>query len=243
MVDELMDVFPIQTSVRRQFVGEDFRAARDMLLYLIVQGTALPIGDVLNADFAGLAVEQPNDQFLTGTAGAGDLLRLLVGVHIAGETAYKTFVHLDWTARTKLLKAAPLHGFADTMEHEPSGFLMHLEIARQFVAANPILAIGYQPDGNKPLVQTERAILEDRTLLDREHLLGVLGFTLPQTAGSQIAMLFASASRAANAIRPAQRNEYVLAIVRIGEEPDRFNETDRPVPTFVHAYNLAGDGW
>ena len=44
----------------------------------------------------------------------------------------------------------------------------------QFVGTDAVLAVRQEPEGGKPLLQTNSRILENRTDLERELLLGVL---------------------------------------------------------------------
>src|SRR5207248_11488029 len=87
-------------------------------------------------------------------------------VHELGLAADEGFVRLDGAAH---LRPGPsLHGEPDAVEHEPAGFLGDAECARQFVRADAVLAVGEHPERGQPLVQPDRAILEDRAELDRE---------------------------------------------------------------------------
>ena len=60
-----------------------------------------------------------------------------------------------------------LHREPDARQHEPRGLLGHADGAVQFVAGNAVL-VHQQPHSGKPLVEAERAILEDRPGLDGE---------------------------------------------------------------------------
>ena len=119
--------------------------------------------------------------------------------------------------------AAPaLHCQPDAMQHEPSGFLSYADGAVNLPRANPVLAIGNHPDSRKPLVQSERRVLKDSSDLYAELEFRMASFALPETARGYEGNLFASASRARDAIGPSARHQIVQAIVGIGEIDDRF---------------------
>src|SRR5216684_3806745 len=127
---------------------------------------------------------------------------------------------------------------ANPMEHEPRGLLSDMEIARDFIATDSVLAIDYQPHRDQPLVKRERTILEDRADLDRE-LATVMGLAaFPQAARGQEAHSLSAADWARNAIRPAEFSEQAERAVRIGEVADRFHQGLGPCDSFVHAPNL-----
>ena len=75
-----------------------------------------------------------------------------------------------------------LHGEPDSLEHEPRGFLRHADGSVNLPRADTILAVGNLPDGRQPLIQAERAILEDGTGLERELPARVSGLTDPAYA-------------------------------------------------------------
>ena len=61
-----------------------------------------------------------------------------------------------------------LHGKPDAVQHEPCGLLSDSQSAADFVGADSVLAVGKHPSSSKPLVQGDRAILENGSDLDRE---------------------------------------------------------------------------
>jgi hypothetical protein len=67
----------------------------------------------------------------------------------------------------------------------------------------------------------------------------VFGLTFPETASSQIAVFFASATRTSHAIRPAHRDQKILAVIRVSEVADRFDQGVRPCPIDLDAVYLA----
>ena len=77
-----------------------------------------------------------------------------------------------------LVEAPGLHGEPDAVQHEPCRLLRDAERAAEFVGADPVLAVGDEPDGGEPLVEAERRVLEDRPDLDGVLLLA--GLALPE---------------------------------------------------------------
>jgi len=63
------------------------------------------------------------------------------------------------------------------MEHEPCGLLSDSERPVNLIGANAVLAVDQHPESAKPLVERERAILENRSDLNRE--LASARFALP----------------------------------------------------------------
>src|ERR1700687_5013563 len=207
VIHELMDVLFVEAGIGRQFISEQFRTARDIDLYMLLQSLSFSVRYVLDTDLTSLAIQQADNQFLAYTAGPFNLLCFLILVHEAREATDHGFVSFDWARTAHLLKAAALHSFADAMKHEPCGLLGNVQIARHFVAANSILAINDQPHSYQPLVERKRTIFEDRADLDRELALGVIVLTLPQTAGFQKARFFTTAVWTNDATRPTHRCE------------------------------------
>jgi hypothetical protein len=124
-----------------------------------------------------------------------------IGFHIAGE----------------FFKRALLHGVSNPMKDKPSGFLSHTKRAPDLVRTNPVLGIGNHPNGAKPFIQTERAILEDGSRLDGELLFTFLVFALPQVASFHVVQILTSALRAGDALRPTKVNDEINSLLLIGE--------------------------
>src|SRR4051812_31423282 len=106
----------------------------------------------------------------------------------------------------------------------PRGLLRDADRPRHFVGADPVLAVGDHPDGDKPLIERKRAVLENGPDLGRELLASVLLSALPKATGREEANVLASASRAVDAARPTKLNHMLEGYVRVCEVPDGFNE-------------------
>lgn len=62
------------------------------------------------------------------------------------------------------------------MKHKPRGFLSDAERAMDFIRANPVLGVGNHPHRGEPLVQTDRAVLKNRSDFDRKLFATMLAF-------------------------------------------------------------------
>jgi hypothetical protein len=111
------------------------------------------------------------------------------------------------------------------VEHEPSGFLSHFEVAGDFIAADTIFTVHDQPDGGEPLIQRERGILEYAASLHGELLMAIPAHALPNSASAEVRNLAAPTVRTHNTIQPAHRRNKVHAHVRIGEVSGGLQET------------------
>lgn len=231
-----MDVILVESRVGRQFVGKQFRAADHVRPDLLLQGLLFAVRNVFDVDLAGLAIQQADDQFLARSA-LPVIFTAFLSLCIKRASPPMKFHQLRLDC-AEFLNAAPLHGFADAMQHEPSGLLGDVQIARDFIATDSVLAIEYQRHGDEPLIKRERTILEDRTDLDRE-LATVMGLAaLPQAARRQETYFLAAADRARDAIGPAQFTEQAERAVRVGKVTDRFHQGMGPCDSFVRAPNL-----
>src|SRR5262249_8098868 len=88
-----------------------------------------------------------------------------------------------------------------------------------------VLGVGDEPDGNHPLVEPERGILEDRADLNRELLTWMPLSALPQTASRDKAHVVPVARGAAHdAIRPARFDYLHEAPVGVSVVANRFGQ-------------------
>jgi len=87
--------------------------------------------------------------------------------------------------------------------------------APNLITRNPVFSVGNQPYGAKPFIQAKRAILEDRTDLDRELLFA--GFTAPNKTGLDKPLLRPAAMRAYHPIRPTEAYNKIMSVLFISE--------------------------
>src|SRR5690242_5153130 len=103
------------------------------------------------------------------------------------------------------------------MQHEPCGLLSDLQIAGEFIRANPVLAIDEQPHCGKPLVQANGGILKDSSNFDGELPLGMVTTALPDTPRCVVLHFARPASWTDNTVRPTAASKIISAVVEIRE--------------------------
>lgn len=171
VIDGLMHEMPGHAVVRRGSVGKQFRSALNMVIDDRVQFGLLGGWDDLRPDLAATLKQAMNDS-LTDCAASPDFLFALMRVHIPRLSADESLVTLN--GASQLAETPRFHGLANAMEHKPSSALGDAESAAQLVTADTVFAVGYRPDGGKPLIQPERAILENRADLVRKLFPAIL---------------------------------------------------------------------
>jgi len=125
-----------------------------------------------------------------------------------------------------LAAALALQCEPETRQHEPRGLLGYTERAREFVAADAVLAVGEQPQSGQPLFQTDGRVLEDGSYLQRELRFGMFGVALVAPNARQIGDVIGVASRTTNdALGPADRLNGLAAILVIREKQDGLSES------------------
>ncbi len=204
---------------------------------LLVGVFALAIRDVLHAHLAGFAIQQSHHQFFARSAGARDL-GLFVLVHVAREATDKSFVGFDF-AFEFVPEGTGLHRQSDALKHEPSGLLSYTEIACDFIARNAVLAIREQPNDGKPLIQSDRRVLEDGPDLRGELALWVFRAALPAALISEKRDFLATAGRAFHTLRPSNLDHRLQADIGIGEVADCLDK--RSGSSRFHASKIAQD--
>src|SRR5579875_1345158 len=237
MVDHVMDILAIQTVVGNLRIGEDFRSSFDVLANLGMERFVLHVRDVRDANLAGIAIQNAHNDSLTAAAGSADRFRPTVLVHVAGEATDEGFVGFDLAFQFRPERTF-LHCQTDALEHEPRGFLSNAQILRQLVRADAILAVGQQPDGRKPLFETDRGVFEDSADLNRELAALVLTAAFPAALICQEVHLVATAQWAFNdAVRPTQAGHKLKTYVWVLEIAYRVQQ--RAGQMCFHASNLA----
>lgn len=181
VIDHLMGILALQTSVRPPRIREQRRAWLNMATNLSMQTEARGIGQDLCANLAvsgdGAALQHAHDDRFPRPTGPLDLLPAFISMHVPSKTADEGFVSLNGSP--KLLKRAGLCGQSEPVQHEPGGFLSDAKSASDFVGANPVLAIDHHPHSGEPLGQRDGAIFHDGADLDGKLLLQMLPATLP----------------------------------------------------------------
>ena len=142
------------------------------------------------------------------------------GVSLAMLTVLSLNPHVDLPGQ--LGKRFSFHSFPDAMAHKPRGFLGDTQSSPEFVATDPIFAIGHEPDTHEPLVQSERRILENGPDLERELLAAsthVAGMHSGPT-GNLAALVAAAFREDDNAVRPLQLAHVIVAYFGVREVAD-----------------------
>lgn len=146
--------------------------------------------------FWRVPLEQTLDDSLTNRPASGDRSGPLFGVHVGGSATDESFVAFNLTPQ--LAEGSRFHRQADSMKHEPSGFLSDAQRAAKFQAANPVLGVGNAPDSDEPFIEAKRGILKDRLDLDAELLPAAGRFALEHRPRSDDADLIAATFGAAD---------------------------------------------
>jgi hypothetical protein len=223
VVDYVVIVVFGQSIVGRQFVAEDNGASFDVLMDGLLEFMSATAIEMKGAH-AAIPFDHAEDNGLVHAASAVNLLRTLVLMHVAGFAADHALIHFYFAAQ--LAAAFILHGKTDAVEHEPCGFLSYADGAVEFPRANPVLVVDDHPGSGKPLVQSERRILEDSASLQAELRAVVLAVALPNARLFKIGNMVGVATRAAhNAIRPAKRYHELAAVLEVFEEDNRFSKS------------------
>src|SRR5262249_12492684 len=97
VIDELMNVFTIQSGIRCQFVSEQLNSAGKVFPQMVLQILLFAILNMRNMDSASFAIQQADYKLLPRSARTMNLLSFLISVHVACETADKSFVSFNRT--------------------------------------------------------------------------------------------------------------------------------------------------
>lgn len=107
------------------------------------------------------------------------------------------------------MRCVPLpHGGSDAPKHRPCGLIGHTDLVGQLNSGQPSFVLGDEIEGQKPLPQTDMAVVQNRP--GRDGSLTVAVGTLVQAVG-QTAAMFVSAFRADKAAWPALCGQIVPA--------------------------------
>ena len=224
MVNDLMGVVLGQIVVRRKCVSKENRTSPDVFFDFPVQSLFAPIAGDRSSNLAAALQESDNESFVPAASPLNlpcpDLL-----VHVSGQAADESLVHFhDLAATAQLHEGTALHGKPDTVHHEPCGFLSDPDRAGHFVRTDSILTVGDHPNGSQPLVEANRRILKDSPDLSRELPLGMDTLALPLSLIGEETGILATASRAHDAVRPAQADHIGQRVSGIREVFDCFFE-------------------
>ena len=214
-------IFSIQPVVGLQRIAKQCGTSLYVLANLAMKFMFPSIRYGEGADVSAALHHTESDGLILATRTCNDFGAAL-GVHIAGLPAYERFVHFDFASEFR--SGLVLHRFADSVKHEPSGFLSQPEVACDFAGANTIPAIGNQPHSREPFLYRDRGFIQDRPNLHRELFAAIRGAALPNAARFKEHRLLRGTVGALDPIGPTLRREVAQRIVRIAEVFDRFGQ-------------------
>ncbi len=221
VIDNGVLVVCAQPVVRLKFVREDRGSGVDMLTDGGLKIFLFP-GVNVTHDHLASALQHTEHNLLANRSAPLDLFGTLVLVHIPGLAADERFVNLNCPAELAARRFV-LHGFANSLQHEPRGFLTDTQISGNLVTTNAVLTVGDQPNSNKPLIETDRGFIEQGADLGRELPPALRGATLPDTASFEKHRLFRLAVRTLNTLRPTIGGKVLKCVVRIGKVLNGFS--------------------
>src|SRR5579871_1110240 len=221
MVNDLvLEPMILESHVGHERIGIDGAACFDVSADVGLECVLFAIANDRSANLS-TTFEHAHDGHLVFSASLGNPALTLGSVHESRSTANESFVYFHFaTSSTHWNGVLGLHGESDSVEHEPCGLLSDSQSAANFIAADSVLAVRYEPNSDKPLVERQSGILEDSSNLHAELLASVLVLALPEATGSEKANVLRATSRALNTVRPAALNHKGEAVVRIGEVLD-----------------------
>ncbi len=222
VIDHLMRVVGCKPLIGEQVIRIESRTCLNVLADLSLKDMLATAGDDGGADLP-TTLKDAHDGDLVFGSGAGDATIADAQVHVAGLAADEGLVSLDLAAVTAdLQQRAVLHGETNAVKHEPCRLLSDAERPCNLARGHPIFCRSDEPHSGKPLIQTERGILKDRSDLDRELLAAVFILAFPQPTGGNELHFLATAGRTDNPIRPTLQSKELEAGVRIGKEYNGF---------------------
>jgi len=222
VVDDCVLVFVLQTVIRFQFVTEDSGASFDALPDGRLQFFLRAAPDVAD-DNLPAALDHPEHDLFICAAGTRNLLCPFSLVHIAGLPTDEGFVYFDFPAQ--FVEGPILHRKANPVQHKPCGLLRDSQTPVDLIAADTVFAVDDKPRGWEPLLQWQRGILKDGPGFQREAGLEVIPVALPYAGLRQPRYTLGTAMRAFHhAVRPAQLDHELAAMLEIGEVQNRVPE-------------------
>lgn len=222
MVDYLMlEILVLQSLIGEKRIGIDRAACLDVTPNLGLKMMLAASGNHHCANFAA-AFKDAHDGSLVLYAALGNHALVFVGVHEAARAADEGFVYFYLgAASSKFRGRVALHRKADSVEHEPCGLLSDAKSAGHFVGTDTVLAVSNHPNSDEPLVQRKRGILKDSPDLHGELPLSMDALALPLALILEEHSVLTATGRASHlAVRPAQLNHELEAVVRVREVND-----------------------
>ncbi len=243
MVNDAMSVVGFEALVRPERVGMECGPGLHLGANLLLQVLLADAAHDRRGDARMLAVlpslQEAEHGDLIHAASPTDDTLLLGEVHELGRATEEALIRFDVPAH--LAEGATLHGEADTVKHEPRGFLCDPHAPRQFVGADAVLRVRQHPQRGKPLVETDGAVLEDRAEFHRE--LPPTIAALPNPPSLEKAGILRVARGAEHAMRPAQRDQEGERDIGVREVADCVVQGVGEVQGLRHGQKVAKGAW
>jgi hypothetical protein len=222
MVNHLVRIVSGQSLIGEQEVGIESGSRLNMLPDFGLQNRLAAAGHNDSADVPTALQDAHDGHFVFG-ASTGDAPLPFGDMHVASLAANEGLIHFNRaTVAAPLQERAILHGKTNAVKHEPCSLLSDPKGPGDLAGANAILRRGDDPNGRKPLVQSERRVLEDGPNLDGELALGMGTLALKFPLCSEVANISPSASRASHSVRLAMSDHVAEALIRVCEVDDGF---------------------
>src|SRR5919106_6199964 len=226
VVNHFMDKLILQVGIGAKCIGVDAGTRIHILSDFWGKSLTAGVGNHFGSDstvtiWAMSFQESQHGGFAYATTSLYLSLTLVL-VHEESLTAHESFINFYLTRH--FVERFRLHRQADTVKHEPSGFLSDANHPVDFIGTDSVLGVGNHPDGSKPLIERNWAIFKDGAHLDGELPLFVLALALPDTASRNETDIYTATSRASYAIRPTEFDHEVKADIRVREVFDSFDK-------------------
>src|SRR5882762_3585022 len=162
MVDNLvLESLVPQSLIGHQRIGVDRAASFNVSANLGLQVMFAASRNDVGANLAA-TLQNAHDSRLAFDSPVSNLLASLIGVHETSSATDKGFVYFHFFTATTEPHGVPLmQGKANAVHHKPCRLLGDSQSAAHFVGTNAVLGVHDEPNGNHPLVHSERGILED----------------------------------------------------------------------------------
>lgn len=159
VVNKLVQVGQANHVVGRSGIGVDVGTRFNMLADVIDQSEIVGSLNHGSPNFPATFQQTLNDGLADWPA-SDDGLFPFVFVHVGSFTTDERLI--DFNSTAQLSERAGFHGEPNAVQHEPRRFLSDLQGSGKLAAADPVLSVGNAPDRDKPLVEPQRGILENR---------------------------------------------------------------------------------
>jgi hypothetical protein len=228
MIDNLVSVL-IEAIVGLQRIRVEFRTRLNVLSNFLVDVVLSSCVHNGRAYLSGFAAEQSEHDGLAIRSASANLLLTPVLVHVPSLAADQRLIRLNRARHP--VDASGVHRVPDPLQHEPSSLLRYLQIAGNLVTADSILAVRQHPHRAKPLIESDRRILKDRSDLSSELLFAVQA--LPHHASREERKPLGLAPMTGRTFGPLHSRDGLQTHHRVGKVLDCFHQSRWPKLSIV----------